>query len=104
MRSDQAGKAAKSANDDQEFEMKLRRLTLALAAALAASALSTAICAAPALPDGMGGYYNDDGHYASDGMGGYFTPDGDRMMSDGGGGYYTKDGHINSNDYDYDFY
>ena len=53
--------------------MKLRRLTLALAAALAASALSTAICAAPALPDGMGGYYNDDGH-------------------------------INSNDYDYDFY
>ena len=66
--------------------MKLRRLTLALTAALAAGALSTATCAAPALPDGMGGYY---------------TPDGDRMMSDGGGGYYTKDGHVNANDANY---
>ena len=84
--------------------MKLRPLTLALAAVLAAGALSTATFAAPALPDGMGGYYSDDGHYSSDGMGGYFTPDGDRMMSDGSGGYYTDDGHVNSNDYDYDFY
>ena len=81
--------------------MKLRRLTLALTAALAAGALSTATFAAPALPDGMGGYYSDDGHYSSDGMGGYYTPDGDRMMSDGGGGYYTKDGHVNANDANY---
>lgn len=84
--------------------MNLHPLTLALAATLAAGTLSTATLAAPALPDGMGGYYTDDGHYSYDGMGGYYTPDGDRMMSDGSGGYYTKDGHINSNDYDYDFY
>ena len=62
--------------------MKLRRLTLALAAALAAGTLSTAACAAPALPDGMGGYYN---------------PQGNRDMSDGAGGYYTDDGHLMPN-------
>lgn len=81
--------------------MKLRPLALALVAAMAAGALSTAALAAPTMSDGMGGYYTDDGHYSSDGMGGYYAPDGSRMMSDGGGGYYTDDGHVNANDANY---
>lgn len=82
--------------------MKLRPLALAIVAAMAAGALSTAAAlAAPTMSDGMGGYYTDDGHYSSDGMGGYYAPDGSRMMSDGGGGYYTDDGHVNANDANY---
>ena len=38
-------------------------------------------------PDGMGGYFTDNGHIRSDGMGGYFTDNG-HIRSDGMGGFY----------------
>lgn len=73
------------------------RPILFLLAAMAAGTLSSSASAELALPDGMGGYYTDEGHYSSDGMGGYYNPQGNRDMSDGAGGYYTDDGHLMPN-------
>lgn len=53
--------------------------------------LSAQASAEHVLPDGMGGYYTNDGHVMSDGMGGFYHPDGSHQMSDGMGGYYRDD-------------
>lgn len=82
--------------------MKLRSLTLALAAATMAGALSTAALAIPIVADGMGGYYTDDGHYY-EGIGGYYTPDGIEVISDGCDSDYIEDVPVDTNDANYNF-
>ncbi len=69
--------------------MSQTKLTVLVLATLSAMYISHTALADHLQPDGMGGFFTNDGHIQSDGMGGYYTPNG-HIKPDGHSDYFEQ--------------